>query len=154
MSLIRLHAAPLPDDYDGMLDQLDPDYSDSIAELRRWAGSFNTETAMFWESAGDNTDRVWLTPSGQWVVTSTLYGDAFVGTDWARRWLAANGHADVVTEHIDVEHDGRGRPEIGPEIKFRVPEQVRDAIDRLAAANGRTRAEQLRAIVLDTVPLS
>jgi hypothetical protein len=47
----------------------------------------------------------------------------------------------------------RGRPEIGPEVKFRVPEEVRDAVDALADSNGTNRAEQLRRIVIDGVPL-
>lgn len=147
MSVIRLLAAPLPG------DDADPFTADPAEFDRSWAGSFETDTAKHWQASDGTTDRVWLTPSGRWVLTSKQYGDCYITTTWARTWLARYGYPEVITEHIDVARDGRGRPEIGPEVKFRLPEQHRDALDRLAARNGLTRAEQLRAIVLDTVPL-
>jgi hypothetical protein len=146
MSIIRLRPAPLPGDDDPFAANLD-------AFRENWAGVFETDTAQHWQASDGTTDRVWLTPSGRWVLTSGLHGDCYITADWARAWLVRHGYPEVVAERIDVTHDGRGRPEIGPEVKFRLPEQYREALDRLATRNGLTRAEQLRAIVLDTVPL-
>ena len=142
MSILRLHAGP---DADSPF-AVDPDAD------RRWVGSLDTDLAKYWAAEGDATSRLWLTPSGQWAYTSGP-DQHYVTVEWARAWLTRNRYPEVIAEHIDVEHDGRGRPEIGPEVKFRLPAQYRDALDRLAARNGLTRAEQLRAIVLDTVPL-
>lgn len=142
MSIIRLHAAPLTDDPMA----LDPDVE------RPFVGSFNTETAKHWAASDGTTARLWLTPSGRWVYTYSPE-QCYVTAAWARAWLTRHGYPEVIAEHVDITHDGRGRPEIGPEVKFRLPEHARDALDRLAARNGLTRADQLRAIVLDTVPL-
>lgn len=161
MSIIRLHAAQYPADYDADLDFGDEAYSDHLDRtVRRYAGSFDTDAAMYWEHSGSSTARVWLTPSGRWVKTTpptshdTRGWRSYITVDQARAWLAEHGHTDAIREHIDVERDELGRPPIGPEVKFRVPAAVRDAIDAMASRNGLTRAEQLRAIVMDTVPLA
>jgi len=144
MSIIKLMAGQFADDSTVSEEE--------IYEANRTAGSFNTETAEWWAATDGTTDRVWRTPSGRWVYTSK-HRDCYLTIAQAREWLAAHGHSDVIVKYIDREQDGPGRPEIGPEIKFRVPEQVRDAIDQMARENGVTRADQLRMIVMDVVPL-
>lgn len=146
MSLVKLRAKRLP-----ALDHAPDMHSEEMEPIRRWAGWFNTETAIHWAARdANNTERVWLTPSGRWVLTTRTW-DSYITVDEARWWLAGEGHIDAIREHIAVERDGRGRPEIGPEVKFRIPKHVRDSVDALAAANGVTRADQLRVIVMDTV---
>jgi hypothetical protein len=144
MSVIKVLAAQLPDDRFPSEEEYD--------QANRWAGSFNTQKAEWWAAADGSTDRVWRTPSGRWVFTSKPR-DCYLTVTEARAWLAANGHSDVIVQHIDREQDAPGRPEIGPEIKFRVPAEVRDAIEEMAKRNGISRADQLRMIVMDVVPL-
>jgi hypothetical protein len=116
-----------------------------------YAGTFELSTATYWGHADPTVStRVWLTPSGKWVMTSTDW-DCYITPVRAREWLTANGHHDAAIEHIDRQYDGPGRPEIGPEVKFRLPVEVRDRIDELATINGVSRADQLRTIVMDTV---
>lgn len=47
------------------------------------------------------------------------------------------------------EVDPGGRPAIGPEVKTRVPELVRDLIDAEAKRRGVKRADVLREMILD-----
>jgi hypothetical protein len=140
MAIIRLRAR-LPDDSDPY----------AFPDLVPKAGTFDTNAASYWPAGSpDDTTRVWLTASGKWVMTARDW-DCYITPIEAREWLTANGHRDAAVEHIDKQYDGPGRPEIGPEVKFRVPQEVRDRIDALATVNGVTRAEQLRTIVMDSL---
>jgi hypothetical protein len=115
----------------------------------RRIGWFETETADYWEHP-TRTDRVWLTPSGRWVWTAADLCE-YLTVDEARQKLTEWGHGDAVAEHIDQPQPGRGRPEIGPEVKTRLRESVVDALDAMAAAQGISRAEQMRQIITDGV---
>lgn len=131
-----------------------------------YAGSFQTDTSDYWDvtvtdqlirpGAPDMPGtswqaRVWLTRSGRWIYT--VKGDARVLTlQQARAILIASDRAGVVREHIDRVRNREGRPEIGPEVKTRLPLSAIAAVDRLADANGVSRAAQLRALVLDALP--
>lgn len=42
---------------------------------------------------------------------------------------------------------GRGRPEVGPIVTFRMPADMLAHLDRVAAAWGRTRAEMVREVL-------
>lgn len=117
-----------------------------------WAGSFNTDTATWWGS-DSSTTRVWLTPSGRWVLTSTDW-DCYITEDEARGFLDENGHRDAVLAHIDVPRATRGRPEVGPEVKVRLPESTIAAVDSMATTNGLTRAGQLRSMIMDIAYLA
>ena len=143
MSMIALRARDIP-------DSDVPPSSEEIEQIP-WAGRFSTEGSQYWESTErDDTVRVWLLPSGRWA--KTAYGwNCYITDDEARVWLSKHEYRDAVREHIDREHDGPGRPGIGPEVKFRVPLAVRDEVDRLARVNGVTRADELRAIVTDAI---
>jgi hypothetical protein len=136
MSIIRLHPAPLPDDPFAALEE-DPVWA--------WAGSFDTETAEFWQSSEeDDTTRVWRTPSGRWVMTTRAW-DSYIARDEAHKWLRRHGHADAIREH-----DGPGRPEVGPCVKVRLPEETLADVDAMAERNGVSRAAQIRAMIMDT----
>ena len=132
-----------------------------------WAGSLNTAAAQCWRvevtDCGDGTGepradeavmpgRIWLTPSGRWALTTRDW-DCYLTTNQARHWLIHNGYHDVVRDHIDRPRDREGRPEIGPEVKTRLPETTIAAVDRLAQINGLSRAAQLRALVMDAIAL-
>lgn len=116
----------------------------------RRIGWFETETVVdYWEHP-TRTDRVWLTPSGCWVWTATDLCE-YLTADEARQKLTEWGHGDAVAEHIDRPQAGRGRPEIGPEVKTRLPLSVIAAVDAMAEARGISRAEQMRQLITDGV---
>jgi hypothetical protein len=145
MSLIRLYP-PQPD--------LGPDIT---PDLESWyllegggksTGVLDTDTAEMWDNATGDGERLWRTPAGQWVITRDVHrGDHYVSVAAARAWLVRNRLRDVVATHID--RDEAGRPEVGPEVKTRLPEDVVAAVDDLAAANGWSRAAALRVLVTD-----
>jgi hypothetical protein len=146
MSLIRLRARLITDPELELFAA-----GDNFAIDIPWAGSFNTETATYWDADGTNdTTRVWLTPAGRWVMTRKPW-DCYITPEQARAWLTEHGHRDAAVEHIDRQYAGPGRPEVGPEVKFRVPTEVRDRVDELARVNGVTRADQLRTLVMDAI---
>lgn len=126
---------------------------DPFAEdyIKTPVGSFRTETAEYWEDP-DSTSRVWLTKSGRWVWTATDRTE-YLTPEEARGNLTRWGFGAEATERIE-HRDGPGRPEIGPEIKTRLPVEAIEQLDAMAATNGVSRAEQMRQIILDGIWLS
>jgi hypothetical protein len=115
-------------------------------------GSFETHAAEWWEGdrQGGAVPRVWFTPSGQWAYTCGDIAE-WLTADVARETLTRWGYGAEAAERIEREHAGRGRPEIGPEVKTRLPESAIAALDEMAGANGISRAEQMRRLILDNL---
>jgi hypothetical protein len=147
-----------------------PSWIQPSAEIP-WAGSFNPEKAKHWEikvlgdgerdipepdesAAGWSAGRIWLLPSGRWAMTlNGCNSGCYLTPDEAREILAGQeGGYEVAMQYIDRPRNREGRPSVGPEVKMRLPGSCIARVDELAAINGLTRAGQLRALVLDSLP--
>lgn len=134
-----------------------PSDEEILANLPVWptpVGILDTDTAQYWAVGVTDTGecRVWLTRAGRWVYTATKRTEA-ITADQAREMLAGAGYHDAVRDHIDKPRSGPGRPEIGPEVKVRLPESAVIQLDALAQANGTSRAEELRTLILDALAI-
>jgi hypothetical protein len=127
-------------------------YADPMdwSDYDREVGTLDHDTAQYWPVGSTSTGhkRVWLTPSGRWVWTAPKRCSYLTPLE-ARQLLVAAGYDNDVRELIDKAQDGRGRPEIGPEAKARLPQEAIDQLDALAKLNGTSRADEMRALILD-----
>ncbi|HET8684961.1 MAG TPA: CopG family transcriptional regulator [Micromonosporaceae bacterium] len=134
----------------------DPDLAEEYAESTYWDGHNrrSTQTGSQWDH-----EILYHTSGGRWVLYTYSNrqgvpdGYAFVTPDRAREWLIKNEDDKAVERHFGTieEERGPGRPEIGPEVKTRLPEEVVAALDAMAERAGLSRAAQLRQIVTDGV---
>lgn len=133
-------------------------------------GWFNAHTAEFFKEAttwdGNNhisvhTGSQWhhqglyRTKGGRWVLNcwSNWQGSQetyqFITEQDARTWLLKNDD-DAAAERFfgPIEEErGPGRPEIGPPVNVRFPEDVLTRLDVAARAEGISRAEKIRRLV-------
>jgi hypothetical protein len=120
---------------------------------RRVVGRFSVGAAEWWSVSSvhggtQHNPRIWRTTSGRWVYTEGP--DAYyLTTRDARAILLRNGLREVVDTHL--KHEQRGRPDVGPEVKTRLPEDVIRAIEDLAKVNGFDRSEQIAVLVIDSL---
>lgn len=96
-----------------------------------------------------------LTAQGRWVLEAwtNWAGETdqyeFITPERARAWLLRNAFDDVVEQHfgpIEPER-GPGRPEVGPRIGVRLPEELLEQLDTYADQAGINRAEAVRQMV-------
>lgn len=106
---------------------------------------------------GSQWDResLYLTSGGRWVRQqwSMRAGDAetweYIGVEAAREWLIRSDYDSAAIEKAtgDPLPPEMGRPEIGPQVKVRLPADVLARVDAAAAAAGQTRSAWLRAVI-------
>lgn len=120
----------------------------------RVVGQFDTDDVVDdWGTGPDSESlaRLWLTHTGHWAWTHPGqdydYACHYVTPAEARTFLVRAGQRDAVAQHLD--HAERGRPEVGPEVKVRLPKGVVAAAETLAADNGWSRSETLRVLIVD-----
>lgn len=123
-------------EYDGWFDA---DAATSWPEATRFDGRnyVSRATGTEWDH-----ETLYRTSRGRWVVNwfSQWQGTPerwrFVDEATAFAWLAENNHDDVAEQFGAEDERGPGRPEVGPQIKTRLPGDVLARVDAAAAAAG------------------
>ena len=99
-----------------------------------------------------------LTAASEWMVRDTDSDEAApVTPDEARALLAAAGQSTTPVDQWSPPEPRRagrlGRPPVGAKVEVRLPDDLLAAVDAIAAADGTSRADVIRAAVLDRVEL-
>lgn len=139
-------------------------------ETGQYAGHFNKARAdridapSDWSEAHGDTisqatgsqwvdETLYRTAGGRWVLNhdrSRLHGGSdtyrFVTPEEAEQWMLNCGVEDeTIARFFRVEEEVvYGRPEVGPQVNLRMPEDLRGRIDAAAEAANMTRAEWMR----------
>lgn len=145
------------DRYDGTLvGWFNDDAAETFGEYREWDGSnmISRATGSQWRH-----EELYRTAGGRWVLHrwSNVQGERehyeFITEDEAREWLLAQGHDEAVERYFGAieEERGPGRPEIGPRLQVRVPQEIIDGLDKLADIEGVPRADVVRRLLADAL---
>ena len=102
-----------------------------------------------------NHETLYRTKGGRWVLNcwSQWQGSRetweFISEAEAREWLIAQSEDEAVKRYFGEleEERGPGRPEIGPAIQVRLPENLLTKVDARADAEGVSRAEMIRELL-------
>lgn len=144
--------------------QLEGWFDDSKAErfeeATRWDG--NNHISIATGSQWDH-EQLYRTVGGRWVLHrwSQWQGRPetyrFLTDKEAETWLLANEEDEAVERFFGVIEDerGPGRPEIGPEVYTRLPQEVIEQLDAAAKVADVSRAEIIRRLLeraLDGTP--
>lgn len=100
-------------------------------------------------------EALYRTKGGRWILNcwSQWQGSRetyeFISDDEAREWLLAQCHDEAAERYFGPieEERGPGRPEIGPTIQVRLPENLLTQVDARADAEGVSRAEMVRMLL-------
>lgn len=142
------------DEFDGRTLEgwFNEDSATRYGEDTDWNGNnhISVNTGSQWHH-----EELYRTTKGRWVLgkysnyQGTLPSYEFVSDERAREWLIHNHHDSAVKEHFgEVEEErGPGRPEIGPAVNMRFPQELLDRIDAAAKTDGVSRAEKIRRLV-------
>lgn len=135
----------------------DPDKARSWGE--GLSADDTTRVSLATGSALDH-QRLWKTTGGRWIVASWSERAGVserwyeVSVDAAKDWLVRCEYKDqevvAATREPLLAELGRqeaGRPEVGPRVVVRLPEEVIARVDELARSAGVSRAAWLRAVV-------
>lgn len=107
-------------------------------------------------NAGRHNHQVlYRTAGGRWVLHewSEWQGSAptyqFISDEKASKWLLRNHHDEAAEQWFGPieEERGPGRPEIGPAINTRLPEDLLARLDADAQQHGESRATAIRRIL-------
>lgn len=130
----------------------DDEKAERFTEDRWWNGSnwISRATGSQWHH-----EALYRTAGGRWVLHSwSQYQNVpeqyeFISDQQAREWLLKNGHDEAVERFFGPveEERGPGRPEIGPAIQIRLPEEMLSRIDQQAKELGISRAERIRQLL-------
>lgn len=138
-------------EFDGWFDR---EAATAYGEGRRFDGAnaISLATGSQWEH-----ETLYRTARGAWALSSWSQWEGstprcqYVSEETAREWLLRNEYpAEQVAEATgqDVEEErSPGRPEIGPQIKVRIPEDTLTQVDAAAAAAGVSRSAWIREAV-------
>ena len=149
------------DDADVVVGWFNPDKAEIIKSGRTWDGSNQVSIATGRVGA---EEYLWRTAQGRWVLNRDerkLFANdrqgldlyRFVHDDEAREWMIRCEVDDETLTRLvgQIEEESGpprlGRPEIGPQIKVRLPEDVIAAVDDRADAEGLTRSAWIRRAV-------
>ena len=100
-------------------------------------------------------EALYRTAGGRWVLNKWSQWQGthetweFVSDVEAREWLIAQNEDAAVERYFGELEDerGPGRPEIGPAIQVRLPENLLTKVDARADAEGVSRAEMVRTLL-------
>jgi hypothetical protein len=130
----------------------DIDAAEKFREDTEWDGNNHISKAT-----GSQFDHqtLYRTKGGRWVLNrwSQWQGSRetyeFISDDEAREWLIAQNEDVAVERYFGELEDerGPGRPEIGPAIQVRLPEDLLAQIDAKAEDDGVSRAEMVRTLL-------
>jgi len=140
------------DEFGELVGWFDRAKAEEFAEATRWDGSnhISLATGSQWDH-----QELYHTAGGRWVLHSWSQWQGrperyrFVDDDAAREWLLANGEDEAAEKYFgEIEDErGPGRPEIGPVIQVRLPEELLERVDALAGQTGASRAETIRQLL-------
>lgn len=121
-------------------------------EATEWDGSNHISLAT-----GSQTEHeaLYRTAGGRWVLNRWSQWQGvretyrFIDDQDARSWLLGNEHDEAAERYFGAieEERGPGRPEIGPEIGVRLPQEMLERIDKLAEEGVTTRAGVVRELL-------
>ena len=114
---------------------------------RSW---YDEAKAQTWDVGGR---LLALTAASEWMVRDTDSDEAApVTPDEARALLAAAGQPTTPVDQWSPPEPRRagrlGRPPVGAKVEVRLPDDLLAAVDAIAAADGTSRADVIRAAVL------
>ena len=119
-------------------------YFDGSNMISKATGSQRAHEALYRTKGGRWVLNCWWS---QWQGSRETY--EFISDDEAREWLIAQNEDVAVERYFGELEDerGPGRPEIGPTIQVRLPEDLLAQIDAKAEAENVSRAEMVRALL-------
>jgi hypothetical protein len=145
------------EDDGGLAGWFDTAKAECFNEATRWNGNnhISVPTGSQWAH-----EELYHTVGGRWVKHAwsqwqgTLPRWTFVSEDEAQEWLLLNEEDEAVGRLFGdvVEESGPGRPEIGPAVHTRLPEELLAQIDADAKAHGESRAEAIRRLLAKALP--
>lgn len=140
------------DEHGELVGWFDDEKAECFGEDKWWNGSnwISRATGAQWHH-----EELFRTAGGRWVLHfwSNYSGVPerynFVSDAAAREWLLKNDHDEAVEKYFGAieEERGPGRPEIGPAIQIRLPQELLDKIDARAQESGSSRAETIRQLL-------
>jgi hypothetical protein len=126
--------------------------AEEFKEATRWDGSnhISIATGSQWDH-----QALYRTAGGRWVLHSWSQWQGrperyrFITDAEAQTWLLKNEHDAAVERFFgEIEEErGPGRPEIGPVIQVRLPEELLQQVDTAAKKAGLSRAETIRQLL-------
>lgn len=130
----------------------DDEKAESFQEATWWDG--NNHISIATGSQWDH-EALYRTVGGRWVLRfwSQWQGRPetyrFLTDSEAETWLLKNEYDEAVERFFGAieEERGPGRPEIGPEIGVRLPQEMLERIDALAEKDLASRAEVVRGLL-------
>ena len=144
------------DEFGELVGWFDRAKAEEFAEATRWDGSnhISLATGSQWDH-----EILYRTAGGRWVLHrwSQWQGRPesyrFVSDAKAREWLLANGEDEAVQQHFgEIEEErGPGRPEIGPAVMIRLPEEMIAQLDEMAQRVEVSRAEIVRRMLAEAL---
>ena len=140
------------DDFGELAGWFDENKAERFSEATWWDGSNHVSVAT-----GSQWDHqvLYRTKGGRWVLHSWSQWQGrperyrFITDAEAQTWLLKNEHDAAVERFFgEIEEErGPGRPEIGPVIQVRLPEEMTAQLDALAERDGVPRAEVIRRLL-------
>lgn len=136
-------------------------FDDEKAEIFTSARVWNGQNRVNAASGVEGVEQyLYRTAQGRWVIardeTRTQINGRVGGTtyryaddDEAREWMIRAEVDDAEIERFFAmpEEVQIGRPDVGPQVVVRMPVELRDKVDEVAAAAGVTRAAWIRTLV-------
>jgi len=130
--------------------------AEKFQEATDWDGSNHVSKAT---GSQWSHEALYRTVGGRWVLHwySQMQGSqerySFVTDEQAREWLLLNEEDEAVERFFgDIEDErGPGRPEIGPAVMIRLPEELLAEVDSRAEAEEVSRAEIVRRLLTETL---
>lgn len=130
--------------------------AEEFKEATRWDGSnhISIATGSQWDH-----QALYRTAGGRWVLNcwSQWQGRPetyrFISDDNARDWLLKNENDEAAERFFgEIEDErGPGRPEIGPAVTIRLPEEMIAQLDQRAEAAKVSRAEIVRRMLAEAL---
>jgi len=144
------------DEFGELVGWFDRAKAEEFTEATRWDGSnhISLATGSQWDH-----EILYRTAGGRWVLHGWSQWQGrpesyrFVSDAKAREWLLANGEDEAVEKHFgEIEEErGPGRPEIGPAVMVRLPEEMIAQLDARAEAEEVSRAEIVRRMLSESL---
>lgn len=126
--------------------------AEKFTEATWWNGNnhISKATGSQWDH-----EELYRTAGERWVLYfwSQYQGRperySFISDDEARTWLLTNQEDEAVERFFgEIEEErGPGRPEVGPVIQVRLPEELLERVDYEAEKEGQSRAETIRRLL-------
>jgi len=137
-----------------LIGWFNPEKAEVFEEDVEWDGSnrISVNTGTQWDH-----ETLYRTATGRWILChwSQWQGSRdwweYLDEEAARLWLLKNKYDEEAKRYFgEIEEErGPGRPEIGPTVQIRLPEEMLARLDAEAQRTGEKRAEIIRRFVAD-----